>query len=68
LLRRCLFGAVPIVTALIVHRDKAIKRFSLPAQGLKPRRGAQNPRPLDAQYDAVRAAIKCVFDENRHPR
>ncbi len=52
-------------TALIVLRDKAIKPLLAAAQGLRPRRGARNPRPLDAHYDAVRSAMRGVFHELR---
>ena len=51
------------ITALIVLRDKAIKPLLAAAQDLRPSRGAQNPRPLDAHYDAVRSAMRGVFDE-----
>jgi hypothetical protein len=51
------------ITALIVLRDKAIKPLLAAAQGLRPRRGARNPRPLDAHYDAVRSAMRGVFHE-----
>jgi hypothetical protein len=51
------------ITALIVLRDKAIKPLLAAAQALRPRRGALNPRPLDAHYDAVRSAMRGVFDE-----
>jgi hypothetical protein len=51
------------ITALIVLRDKAIKPLLAAAQHLRPSRGAQNPTPLDAHYDAVRSAMRGVFDE-----
>jgi hypothetical protein len=51
------------ITALLVLRDKAIKPLLAAARELRPRRGAQNPTPLDAHYDAVRAAMRGVFHE-----
>jgi hypothetical protein len=51
------------ITALVVLRNKAIKPLLAAAQELRPRRGAQNPTPLDAHYDAVRAAMRGVFHE-----
>jgi hypothetical protein len=51
------------VTALIVLRDKVIKPLLAAAQGPRPRRGTQNPSPLDAHYDAVRSAMRGVFHE-----
>ena len=51
------------ITALIVLRDKAIKPLLAAAQDLRPSRGAQNPRPLDAHYDAVRSAMRGLFNE-----
>jgi len=51
------------ITALVVLRDKAIKPLLAAAQELSPRRGAQNPGPLDAHYDAIRASMRGVFHE-----
>jgi hypothetical protein len=51
------------ITALVVLRNKAIKPLLAAAQELRPRRGAQSPTPLDAHYDAVRAAMRGVFHE-----
>src|SRR5215470_2625668 len=51
------------ITALVVLRDKAIKPLLAAAQELRPRRGAHNPTPLDAHYDALRAAMRGVFHE-----
>ncbi len=45
------------ITALIVLRDKAIKPLLAGAQGLRPRRGARNPRPLDAQGDRLNLCV-----------
>ncbi len=33
------------------------------AQELRPGRGAHNPTPLDAHYDALRTAMRGVFHE-----
>jgi hypothetical protein len=51
------------VTALIVLRDKAIKPLLAAAQELRPSRQAQNPRAIDNHYDAIRLAMKGVFQE-----
>ena len=51
------------ITALVVLRDKAIKPLLAAAQELRPRRGAHNPTPLDAHYDALRTAMRGVFHE-----
>jgi len=51
------------IAALVVLRDKAIKPLLAAAQQLSPRRGTQNPRPLDAHYDAIRASMRGVFHE-----
>jgi hypothetical protein len=51
------------IAALVVLRDKAIKPLLASAQQLRPSRGAHNPRPLDAHYHAVRAAMRGVFHE-----
>jgi hypothetical protein len=51
------------ITALIILRDKAIKPLLAAAQELRQHRVAQNPRPLDVHYEAVRSAMRGVFDE-----
>jgi hypothetical protein len=51
------------ITALVVLRDKAIKPLLAAARERRPSRGAQNPTPLDAHYDAVRFAMRGVFHE-----
>jgi hypothetical protein len=51
------------IAALVVLRNKAIKPLLAAAQGLKPSRGAQNPKPLDAHYQAIRASMRGVFHE-----
>ena len=51
------------IAALVVLRDKAIKPLLAAALGRRPSRGAHNPTPLDAHYDAVRAAMRGVFHE-----
>jgi hypothetical protein len=43
--------------------EKAIKPLLAAAQELRPRRGAHNPTPLDAHYDALRTAMRGVFHE-----
>ncbi len=51
------------MAALVVLRNKAIKPLLAAAQELRPSRGAQNPRALDAHYDAIRTAMRGVFQE-----
>jgi hypothetical protein len=51
------------MVALVVLRNKAIKPLLAAAQDLRPSRGAQNPRPLDKQYDTIRTALQAVFQE-----
>jgi hypothetical protein len=51
------------MTALMVLRNKAIKPLLAAAQGLQPSRGAQNPSAIDTHYDAIRTAMRCVFQE-----
>jgi hypothetical protein len=51
------------MTALLVLRNKAIKPLLAAAQPLRPTRGAHNQKPIDAHYQAVRAAMKGVFHE-----
>jgi hypothetical protein len=51
------------ITALVVLRDKAIKPLLAAAQELTPKRGAHKPTPLDAHFDALRAAMRRVFRE-----
>ncbi len=51
------------MTALIVLRNKAIKPLLAAAEQLRPTRGAQNPRAIDAHYDAIRLAMRGIFDE-----
>jgi len=52
------------ITALIVLRNKAIKPLLAAAQPLRPTRGAQNnPKPIDAHYDALQLAARRVFHE-----
>ena len=51
------------MTALLVLRNKAIKPLLAAAQPLRPTRGAHNPKPIDAHYQAIRAAMKGVFHE-----
>jgi hypothetical protein len=51
------------ITALLVLRDQAIKPLLAAAHELSPRRGAQNPTPLDGHYAAIRTAMRGVFHE-----
>jgi hypothetical protein len=51
------------MTALVVLRNKAIKPLLAAAQPLRPTRGAHNPKPIDAHYQAIQAAINGVFHE-----
>ena len=51
------------LTALVVLRNKVVKPLLAAAQELKPARRAQNPRPLDRHYEALRTAMQGVFHE-----
>jgi hypothetical protein len=51
------------MAALMVLRNKAIKPLLAAAQELRPSRGAQNPRGLDAHYEIIRNAMQGVFQE-----
>jgi hypothetical protein len=51
------------MAALVVLRNKAIKPLLAAAQELRPSRGAQNPRALDAHYASIRSAMQAVFHE-----
>ena len=51
------------MTALMVLRNKAIKPLLAAAQGLQRSRGAQNPAAIDTHYDAIRMAMRGVFQE-----
>jgi hypothetical protein len=51
------------IIALVVLRNKAIKPLLAGAQELRPSRRAQNPRPLDTHYEALRLAMQGVFHE-----
>ena len=51
------------MVALVVLRNKAIKPLLAAAQDLRPSRGAQNPRPLDRNYEIIRTAMQVVFQE-----
>jgi len=53
------------MVALVVLRNKAIKPLLAAAQDLRPSRGAQNPRPLDRNYEIIRTAMQVVFQELR---
>jgi hypothetical protein len=43
------------MAALVVLRNKAIKPLLAAAQKLRPSRGPQNPRALDAHYETIRS-------------
>ena len=51
------------MVALVVLRNKAIKPLLAAAQDLHPSRGAQNPGPLDRNYEIIRTAMQVVFHE-----
>ena len=51
------------MTALVVLRNKAIKPLLAAAQELRPTRGTQRPKLIDAHYDAIRVAMRGVFHE-----
>jgi hypothetical protein len=51
------------MTALIVLRNKAIKPLLAATQPLRPTRGAHNPKPIDAYYNALQLAMRRVFHE-----
>jgi len=51
------------MAALVVLRNKAIKPLLAAAQELRPSRGPQNPRALDAHYETIRSAMRGVFQE-----
>ena len=51
------------MTALVVLRNKAIKPLLAATQPLRPTRGAHNPKPIDAHYQAIRVAMQGVFHQ-----
>ena len=51
------------MTALLVLRDKVIKPLLAASMEIHPAHGGQNPRPLDHHYDALRTAMRGVFQE-----
>ena len=51
------------ITALFVLTNKAIKPLLAAARPLRPSRGAQNPRRIDAHYHAIQLAMRGLFDE-----
>ena len=51
------------MVALVVLRNKAIKPLLAAAQDRHPSRGAQNPRPLDRNYETIRTAMQ-LFSRN----
>ena len=63
LMRLDLYHRLKVMVVLVVLRNKAIKPLLAAAQGLYPSRGAQNPRPLDRNYETIRMAMQSVFQE-----
>jgi hypothetical protein len=51
------------MTALLVLRNKAIKPLLAAAQQIRPTRGPQNPTAIDDHYEAIRVAMRGVFNE-----
>ena len=51
------------MTALLVLRNKAINPPLAAAQPLHPAPEGHNPKPIDAHYQAIRVAMKGVFNE-----
>jgi hypothetical protein len=51
------------MVALVVLRNKAIKPLLAAGARSTPTRGAQNPRPLDRNYEIIRTAMQVVFQE-----
>jgi hypothetical protein len=51
------------ITALAVLRNKAIKPLLAAAPEIRPPRGPQNPRAIDGHYQAIRVAMRSVFNE-----
>ena len=51
------------MTALIVLRNKAIKPLLAAARPLRPARGPQNPKPIDAHYQTMQGAMRGIFHE-----
>jgi hypothetical protein len=52
------------ITALFVLNNKAIEPSLAAAQPLRPTRGAQNPRAIDAHYQVVQLAMRGLFDDS----
>jgi hypothetical protein len=51
------------MAALVLLRDKAIKPLLAAARPLRPTRGAHNPKPIDAHYQAIQLGMRGVFHE-----
>ncbi len=60
---QALASGLRAMTALVVLRNKAIKPLLAAAQPLYPARGAHNPKPIDAHYDALQLAMRGIFHE-----
>ena len=58
-----LASSLRAMTALVVLRNKAIKPLPAAAQPLHPKRGAHNPKPIDAHNDALQLAMQGIFHE-----
>ena len=58
-----LAGGLRAIAALVILRNKAIKPILAAAQPLRPTRGHQNPKPIDAHYETLRLAMHGVFRE-----
>jgi len=65
--RTCRYETLPTglraMTALIVLRNKAIKPLLAAARPLRPARGPQNPKPIDAHYQTMQGAMRGIFHE-----
>ena len=51
------------MAALVILQNKAIKPLLAAAQPLRPTRGAQHPKPIDAHYRTIQIAMNGVFYE-----
>ena len=51
------------LTALVVLRHKVIEPLLAAAEEKRPKRGAQNARPIDQHYETLRIGMKALFHE-----